>query len=462
MSERREHHRVLRRALVGVIAGAGLWSAQGLTQAQTTSSICEADGGYVVAYYNNTFALPEDADAQRAALRIARHGKYDGTKQTITKDGKAEPVYYETFYSTSDTATSGSRLSALADEYRKALDGALAQGQYWEYFWDLLDGNTAYWGALADKAADSRFTALTTSFPALVRTQAATAVSALQTALDSSTALANIQTARAQALYTERQKLTLVGYGAQGKLFADKGFAKIGAPADSSALRLDVSSKPGTSDGSTLTAKMAALVTPTNLANNKGFFTATLSWSVPAAAIGTNADGTVKQNDFDLHVIEPDPPARDSTYVQWVHFTETGDAGKGGGGSVSKQGYAGYLDKDSKGLSATDIGPEHYYASCDETKLLPGTYWIAATKLKAQIPDQTSITLQIATAKSGEVYSKTFTYTQLPEFIQQSKLTFPVKVVLKKNADGTWAKPEVTAFDPLATYEITGLPTSGL
>lgn len=445
MSERREHHRALRRVLVGVMAGAGLWSAQGVTQAQTTSSICEADGGYVVAYYNSTFALPEDADAQRAALRRARHGKYDGTKQTITKDGKAEPVYYETFYSTSDTATSGSRLSALADEYRKVLDGALAQAQYWEYFWDLVDGNTTYWGALADKAADSRFTALTTSFPALVQTRAATAVSELQTALGSSTTLANRQMARAQALYTERQKLTLIGFGSQGKLFADKGFAKIGSPADSSALRLDVSARPGAADGSTLTTRMAALVTPTNLANNMGFFTATLSWSVPASAIGQRLNATTGlmediRNDLDLHVIEPT-----GTHV----YYGLAERNKGGGETAAaRQGDAGFLDKDSQ-----TVGPEHYYASCDEKVLKEGVYQITAAQESMEAPAQTYLTLQVAFAKGGEVFSKTWNadLARSPKsetcptctgdvvgFTQASALKPQVKVKVTKLADGKW------------------------
>ena len=59
-------------------------------------------------------------------------------------------------------------------------------------------------------------------------------------------------------------------------------------------------------------------------------------------------------------------------------------------------------------------------------------------------------------------YSKTFGYYDLPEFTQQTKLTFPVKVVVKKNADGTWAKPTVEAFAPFATYDSTSLPSYAL
>ena len=450
------------RPLLGAAIGLGLMAANTAGIAQTTSTICEPDGGYVVAYYNGTFATPEDADAQRAALRIARHGKYTGAAETATTAaGKAEPVRYETFYSTAGTASGAteSRFQALAGEYRKLLDGALTQN--WEYFWDMASGNTDAWSVLAAKSADARFLAVTSAFPTTVTSLATAAKTALQTELDnSSTTLAARQMARAQALYTERQKLLMVS-NSQGTLFANKAFARLGVT-DTSVAKQELSALPTDALKSSLTTNMAALTVPVT-ANNQGYFTATLSWSVPATgAYGTGADGKPLVNDFDLHVIEPTPPVTGNNYVQWVHFSTTGDPGKGGGGEISKQGYAGFLDKDGKGTSATDTGPEHYYASCDESKLLEGSYWVAITKVRAQIPGQTFVTLQIATAKSGEVYSHTFNYAAIADFQQQTKLTFPVKVVLKKNADGTWAKPEVTPYSPVAAYDTTGLPNFAL
>jgi hypothetical protein len=456
--DRRTTHTFIR-PLTG--AALGLLAAGTLGIAQAASTICEPDGGYVVAYYNGTFATPEDADAQRAALRISRHGKYTGAAETATTSlGKIEPVRYETFYSTAGTASGAteSRFQALAGEYRKVLDGALTLN--WEYFWDMASGNADNWSVLAAKSADSRFLAITSAFPATVTSLAAKAKTDLEADLKVSTTMAARQLARAQALYTERQKLLMVGY-AQGTLFADKAFAKLGAPTDNTVRKQELTALPAAALQSSLTTNMAALNIPTPT-SNQGFFTATLTWSVPAAAIGANADGSAKQNDFDLHVVEPTPPVTNASYVQWVHFSTTGDPGKGGGGDISKQGYAGFLDKDSRGLTATDVGPEHYYASCDESKLLPGTYWVSVTTVRAQLPAQTFATLQIATAKSGEVYSKTFNYSDIPGFIQQTRLTFPVKVVLSKNLDGTWAKPVVTPYSPSATYVESGLPSYAL
>lgn len=396
----------LRHALA-LAAGAALMAGH-VTGSAATTGICDPDGGYVVAYYNGTMALPDDADAQRAAMRRARHGvNTTGAIETIN----GEVVHYETFYS-ANTA----QLQALATTYRQSLDGVLSA--YWEYFWDFLGGDNSGWTALATKTGDSRFTALGSSFPAQVASQTAAALSEMKTAVPTSTTLGNSQKARVQALYTERQKVTLVSQGEQGALFADKGFASIGSPTDGTMLRLPLSVRPG-DDASALSAKMAALVTPTNLANNKGFFTATLSWTVPAAVAGL-------KNDFDMHIIEPAPGSAH------VHYTSD-SAAKGGGGSL--QGNAGYLDKDS-----TDTGPEHYYATCDETKLAEGVYQISVTQEGLQTPTGTYATLQIASAKSGEIYSKTFRGDTIVGYIQRDKLVPTVNVTVSKNAaTGKWS-----------------------
>jgi hypothetical protein len=434
--DRRNVH-TLMRPLTGTALA--LLAASTLGTAQAASTICEPDGGYVVAYYNGTFAMPEDADAQRAALRISRHGKYTGVVETATtKASKAEPVRYETFYSTAGTAsgTTESRFQGLAGEYRKLLDGALTQ--HWEYFWDMAGGNVQNWSVLAAKSADARFLAITAAYPATVASLAAKAKTDLDADLKVNTTLAARQLARAQALYTERQKLLMVGYS-QGMLFADKAFAKLGSPTDSTVVKQEITAVPATTLQSSLTTNMAALNIPTPT-SNQGFFTATLSWAVPAVAVGKDAAGNDIQNDFDLQVIEPSG--------DYVHFTDTGDVGKGGGGSTLI-GSSGFLDADSR-----TVGPEHYYASCDETKLRTGNYWVAVTKVRAPVPVQTFVTLQIAFAKSGEVYTRTWNYNDVPGFIQKDKLTFPVRVTVKQAADGKWTA-DIVPYEPAATYAFT-------
>lgn len=428
------------RTLLGTAVGLGLLTANTAGIAQT-SAICAPDGGYVVAYYNGTFATPEDADAQRAALRIARHGKYvaGGDPETsMTTTGKKEPVRYETFYSTAGTASGAaeSRFQALATHYRtKVLDGALSN--HWEYFWDMVAGNTANWSALATASADSRFQAVTTSFPATVASLTTATTTALAAELATSTTLAARQLARAQALYTERQKLLMVSYS-QGTLFADKAFTKLGRPTDSTVLQETLLGLPAAALQSSLTNRMAALNIP-NPSSNQGFMTATLSWSVPDSSIGKLANGTDIQNDLDLHVIEPT-----GTHV----YYGLAERNKGGGETAAaRQGDAGYLDKDS-----TTVGPEHYYASCDETVLKEGIYQITVAQESVANPMLTNLTLQVAFAKSGEVFSKTWNARQAQAastscvgctgevlgFTQASALKPHVKVQVTKLATGAW------------------------
>lgn len=428
------------RAVCGGVLGVALWAGAAPGSAQT-SAICEPDGGYVVAYYNGTFAMPEDADAQRAALRIARHGKYAGTADMVTTAaGKVEPVRYETFYSTAGTASGAtqSRFQALAAEFRtNVLEGAL--GNYWEYFWDMAAGNTANWSVLAAKSADDRFLAITSSFPATVSSLSSKARTELATQLadGNNTTLAARQLARAQALYTERQKLLMVAYS-QGELFANKAFAKLGSPTDNTVRKEVVAALPATALNATLTTTMAALTIP-NPTSNQGFLTATLSWSVPTTSIGKLADGTDIQNDLDLHVIEPT-----GTHV----YYGLAERNKGGGETAAaRQGDAGYLDKDS-----TTVGPEHYYASCDESVLKEGIYKISVAQESVSNPSLTNLTLQVAFAKSGEVFSKTWNARQsqpasdscvgctgeVPGFRQASLLKTHVKVQVTKLGPGNW------------------------
>lgn len=414
----------LMRPLTGAALGLSLFGASTLGVA-ATSTICEPDGGYVVAYYNGTFTAPEDADAQRAALRISRHGKYTGAAETATTTaGKVEPVRYETFYSTTGTSSGAteSRFQALAGEYRKLLDGALTQN--WEYFWDMTSGNIDNWSVLAAKSGDSRFLAITSAYPATVTSLSAKANTALEADLKVSTTMAARQLARAQALYTERQKLLMVSYS-QGTLFANKAFAKLGAPTDNTVRKQELTALPAMTLQSSLATSMAVLNIPTP-ESNQGFFTATVSWSVPASAIGVG-----KVNDFDLHVIEPT-----GTHV----YYGLAERNKGGGTTAAaRQGDAGRLDQDS-----TTVGPEHYYAACDESVLKEGVYSITATQQSIESPASSYMTLQIAFAKSGEVFSKTWNALeskangQVSEFTTVPSLKPQVKVKVTKIAGGNW------------------------
>lgn len=112
------------------------------------------------------------------------------------------------------------------------------------------------------------------------------------------------------------------------------------------------------------------LVSPEAQAS-QGFFTVTLTW---------NGGG-----DVDLHTYEPN-----GSHVYYQ----------------SKSGTAGYLDVDNTSAN----GPEHYFASCDQTKLLLGNYRIAIANY-ARAEGRTA-TLQIASWKEGVLGTKSVTLGQ--------------------------------------------------
>lgn len=98
---------------------------------------------------------------------------------------------------------------------------------------------------------------------------------------------------------------------------------------------------------------------------SSGFFTTTLTWN------GTG--------DTDLHVYEPD-----SSHVFYRYMLGT----------------TGYLDVDN----TTANGPEHYFASCDSTKLQTGTYQVAVANYNAA--DGRIATVQIASWNDGVLGTK--------------------------------------------------------
>ena len=98
---------------------------------------------------------------------------------------------------------------------------------------------------------------------------------------------------------------------------------------------------------------------------SQGFFTVTLTW-----------DGS---GDVDLHTFEPN-----GAHV-WYS---------------SKVGPSGYLDVDNTVAN----GPEHYYASCDSTKLKPGTYPIEVANYRAATGR--TATVQIASWVDGVLGTK--------------------------------------------------------
>lgn len=119
-----------------------------------------------------------------------------------------------------------------------------------------------------------------------------------------------------------------------------------------------------------VTTALNTLVTP-NIQVSQGFFTVTLTW---------NGSG-----DVDLHTYEPN-----GSHVYYRH----------------KRGTSGYLDFDNTSAN----GPEHYFASCDQSQLLLGNYRIAIANYSRA--DGRTATLQLASWKEGVLSTKSVTLGQ--------------------------------------------------
>ncbi|GAA4328126.1 hypothetical protein GCM10023144_13600 [Pigmentiphaga soli] len=395
-----------------------LFHAAPATAVPAPMPLCEP-AGYVVGFFNGVWNTRAQADESLRHLRETAGEVFDGAR-----------LDYELFYNQTGIGRAGaSALEDIAEVFIQRadeLDGALSNR--WEIFWELLAGAP---GGLAARrrAAD----VIAEAGPALkdllhaVYTDLIAKSAAGWSALLSDPPLASAyaaQRTRIQGLLAEGRKLILVAHS-QGNLFMNQAYREAAAKAGSgriraihvapasptlsgphvladldlviNALRLqgaasvppitaylpaghlltdpsghmfaatylatDLQSGQQTADA--LQAALRALVTPGS-PENAGFFTATITWDGPG--------------DVDLHVAEP------------------------GGAHVyyrQRHGDSGYLDTDD---TVAD-GPEHYYATCDAARLLPGIYQIGINPYAST--EARRVTLQIATAADGEVFSRT-------------------------------------------------------
>jgi uncharacterized protein YfaP (DUF2135 family) len=134
-------------------------------------------------------------------------------------------------------------------------------------------------------------------------------------------------------------------------------------------------------------AALSQLVAPA-ARGSSGFFTVTLTWDGPG--------------DVDLHVFEPDG----SQVSYW-----------------NSQGSSGYLDVDN---TVAD-GPEHYFASCDTSRLQVGTYRVAVANY--ELAEGRRAAVQVASSRDGVLGTKSITLGQATGD-QPAYFIFDVKVAM--------------------------------
>jgi len=371
--------------------------------------------GYVVGFFNGVWNTKLQALDGASSLRNSLLSTY-----------KNEPLEYEVFYNQTTGFLGLGDVAEVFEQRAAELDGALA-GR-WEIFWEVLSSTsnqTSFIQKLTSKigSASSEALNLLSSLYTDIITKSVAGWSYLLSNPPTDADLA-IQESRIKELITQRKKILLLGHS-QGNLFLNRVYdagltltdtnsikAVHIAPAsptlrgEHSLADLDLiinglraqgwltvpsvtvsipASHLITDDFSGHTLKdtylnprrdtlpqvmaltqtaLDSLVPPATHGNN-GFFTVILTW-----------DGS---GDVDLHAFEPS-----STHVYYAN----------------KQGISGYLDVDNTSAN----GPEHYFASCDSTKLATGTYQIGINNY-ARATGRIA-TVQVATNGSGEIFTK--------------------------------------------------------
>jgi hypothetical protein len=379
---------------------------------QTTSSLCTARG-YTVAFFNGVWNTntPDGAQSGLNALRALIGDTY-----------KNEPVEYQLFYNNTGSTVGATGAQDVAEVFiqrAKEFDATGELGKRFEYFWEAASNG--------DKPFFSRVTNTIVAeagiFDGLYSAVVTKAMAGWSMFLSNPPTTVNYASHKSQldTLAVEGQKLLLVAHS-QGNLFVNPAYdyvkPKIGsssvavvhiAPASittngdyilasidlvinglrtqgwGSVPATNINILPSFSDlsghtlqGTYLDASRGArarilemsntalnsLTTPTATAS-RGFFTATLTW-----------DGS---GDVDLHTFDPT-----NTHVYYSSRSST----------------TGYLDVDN----TTANGPEHYYASCDATKLLVGNYKIGINNYSGATGR--TATVQISFAQGGQAITK--------------------------------------------------------
>jgi len=384
------------------------------TQAQENSetNICsEAGVGVVLAFMNGVLNTTTDVEVAKQELKRI-HGP---------KSAKGDEIIYESLYN-----QTGGGLEDFVETFEQRLKehGELLEGRF-ELFFEALKGGGSWWETI--RSVFSSTVDLLGAFVDQVQAKVAAGLTR---------SLANPPTMEDYAEHRTRidtwllqgQKLLLVAHS-QGNLFANAAYkhaltkttaasVKVVhiAPASPTvngphtladldlvinALRL-VGSVPSITDripgyllrpaginGETdalahgllpiylnqkldisarvkshIQAALDSLVAPA-AQTTLGFFTVTLTW---------NGSG-----DVDLHVFEPG-----GTHV---YFRK-------------REGESGHLDLDN----IQSDGPEHYYATCDSSKLQTGTYQISVANYRHA--DGRTATVQIASQKDGVLGTK--------------------------------------------------------
>jgi hypothetical protein len=385
-------------------------------------TLCKKPSGYLIGFFNGVWNTEAQAKMGAESLRILN-------PSLLTEKFNGEYVQIDLFYNATGSSHGASDFEDIAEVFlQRAEDFDEVFEGRWELFWDSLSrgGSSDSFLSLIAAAVDN----ISPAFSALLKTyytELTLKADAALVSLMSSPPTEHdtyLQSARIKTHALENKKMLLVAHS-QGNLFMNKAFdlasqlVPVGsvqaihiAPASPTRrgeyvladLDIVINSLHGFS-GLTLpeitdsiplkhllsvdisghklvqtyleptlpmlqklqrlaTKALNELKTP-NTGGTAGFFTVTLTWDGPG--------------DVDLHVDEPDG--------SHVYYS-------------SKYGRSGFLDFDN----TVSKGPEHYYASCEKSKMQEGLYRVSIHNYANA--NGRLATVQVAGSAKGEMFSQ--------------------------------------------------------
>ena len=390
-----------------IVAAIIFGSACTSLHAQTSSqgAICETRG-YTIGFFNGVWNT-----------QVQAQESLDELKSMIGNAYASSPVRFELFYNQSgleiDGATRAQDLAETFIQRAKEFDSTGELGKRFEYLWEAASGETSFWNKVTNvfSAAGQALEAIYTSFMTKLVAGLSAMLSNPPTKVDYAEHRSKIDT-----LALEGQKLLLMAHS-QGNLFVNpaydyarsryatnsvstlhiapasmtlrgnhvladidhvinalRAFGSHSVPSNNLILPksnkdrsghmllqtyLDAS-RAGRHHIQQLSLQSLASLESPEAKAQPGFFTTTLTW-----------DG---EGDVDIHMLEPG-----GTHVYYLNM----------------EGSAGTLDVDNRVAN----GPEHYYASCDSSRLQAGIYDIRVNNFKG--PERKA-TVQVNFANGGQ------------------------------------------------------------
>jgi hypothetical protein len=392
------------KTLINVLISTFLLLGQTTSFAQATSTNLCTPYGVLFGFFNGVKTTPEQAEFAKNIIR---------TKHGDTND-KGENISYEVFYN----YTAGFEdFVETFDQRLKEQEGVL-QGKF-ELFFSALNGDGPWWSEIIN--AVSSFQSLLTAYSDTVR---AKLIASLTSLAANPPTLNNYAEHRLRIdnSVLEGKKMLFVAHS-QGNLFVNAAYQYSITKLPISAVKVvHIAPASPTLNGIHTLADLDLVINGLRLVGNVPPVTHNIPGYLlrPASPYNNQKDAlghglleiymnpllaissTVKNNiNTALNsLITPPIQASAGFFTSTLTWNGVGDIDlhvyEPNGAHVyyrNSQGAAGYLDVDN----VVANGPEHYYASCDSTKLQEGTYTISVANYRA---DSGKVaTVQIATAQ---------------------------------------------------------------